>query len=111
MLHHVQERCDGRALAVPSGFVRDQLAERFAAELRFRAAELGIDRIELVIDPALPNPETPEVDTAAPQTRPRRLRTSAADRALSYLTPDGAGTMTSVRTWASPCWQAVPWRV
>ena len=51
LLHQVQERSDGRVLVVPSGFVRDQLAERFAGELRSRAAELAIDRVELVVDP------------------------------------------------------------
>ena len=84
LLDRIAERDGGSQLVVPNAFVRDQVASRFASELRARAVELGVDRVELVVDAALPHP-APSAATKtppAPQTRPLRARTATGDRRL-----------------------------
>ncbi len=81
LLGRIEERSAGRVLAVPSVFVRDQITNRFARELRDRAVEVGVDRIEQVVDEAVPerDPDTPaeEPRPAAERLRAERRRREA----------------------------------
>jgi hypothetical protein len=56
------EERPGDVLALENGFLRGIVAQRYGHELRRYAASTGIDRVELVVDPALASPSVGQRD-------------------------------------------------
>jgi hypothetical protein len=74
LLECASERAGERALVVPSGFVRDQLAHRYQAELAARG-------MTILVDPDVTPARSGEPEPARPE-RPKRPRARLADRPL-----------------------------
>ena len=69
-----EERPDGN-LALPNGFLKTLVAKRYGDELARYAESVGLERIEIVVDPTVSAPAAEEPAPHEPrQDRPTRVR-------------------------------------
>jgi hypothetical protein len=101
MCFSAAEERPGGILALPNGFLKTLVAQRYADELRRYAASAGLERVEIVVDPTVtavsPDrapPHLPDASPAQPPVReqPPGLTTRLfAERGFWQLTPLGPG--------------------
>jgi hypothetical protein len=101
MCFSAAEERPGRILALPNGFLKTLVAERYGDELGRYAASAGLERIEIVVDPAVSAvaaESTPQRSSHAPpplppvpEQRPGLTTRLFAERGFWQLTPLGAG--------------------
>jgi hypothetical protein len=100
MCFSAAEERPGGILALPNGFLKTLVAKRYGDELARYAESVGLDRLEIVVDPAVavhaadePHPdEPPEARAARVREQPPGLTTRFfAERGFWQLSPLAAG--------------------